>query len=67
MGFAKTVVLLAALTGLFVAVGYVIGRETGAILAFLFAAGTNVVAYWNSDKIALRMHRAQIRGQERVL
>lgn len=59
MAVLKTGVLMAAMTGLFLAVGYLIGGQAGMALAFLFAAGTNLFAYWNSDKMALRMHNAQ--------
>jgi heat shock protein HtpX len=55
----RTFVLLAALTALFMGVGYLIGGPTGMGLAFLFAAGMNLVSYWNADKIVLRMYRAQ--------
>jgi heat shock protein HtpX len=47
---------MAFLTGLFIAIGYLIGGESGMALAFLFAAGTNLFAYWNSDKLVLRMY-----------
>jgi len=59
MNFFRTAVLMAFLTGLFIAIGYVIGGQTGMVLAFLFAAGTNLFAYWNSDKMVLRMYNAQ--------
>ena len=55
----RTFVLLAALTALFMGVGYLIGGPTGMGLAFLFAAGMNLVSYWNADKIVLSMYRAQ--------
>jgi heat shock protein HtpX len=55
----RTFVLLAALTALFMGVGYLIGGPTGMGLAFLFAAGMNLVSYWNADKIVLRMYRAE--------
>ncbi len=58
MNLTKTALLMAAMTGLFLAVGYAMGGQAGMILAFLFAAGTNVFAYWNSDKMVLRMHGA---------
>jgi len=50
--------LLAALTGLFVGVGFVAGGTTGMVIAFVIAVGMNVFSYWNSDKIVLRMHNA---------
>ena len=59
MAFFKTSLLLAAITALFMGVGFMIGGATGATIAFLVAAGMNVFAYWNSDKMALRMHNAQ--------
>jgi heat shock protein HtpX len=55
----RTFVLLAALTALFMGVGYLIGGPTGMVLAFVFAAGMNLVSYWNADKIVLSMYRAQ--------
>lgn len=59
MNLFRTGILMAALTSLFVAVGYLIGGSSGMIMAFLFAAGTNAFAYWNSDKVVLRMYDAQ--------
>lgn len=58
MNTFKTGLLMAALTGLFLVVGFLIGGEPGMVIAFLFAAGTNVFAYWNSDKVLLRMYGA---------
>ena len=55
----RTGMLLAALTALFMGVGYLLGGGAGMALAFIFAAGTNLYAYWNSDKMVLRMYRAQ--------
>ncbi|GLQ54472.1 zinc metalloprotease HtpX [Devosia nitrariae] len=54
----RTTVLLAAMTALFMLVGYFIGGTGGMMIAFLFAAGTNLFAYWNSDKLVLRMQNA---------
>jgi heat shock protein HtpX len=54
----RTGVLIAALTALFMVVGYFIGGETGIFIAFLVAAGTNLFAYWNSDKMVLSMQGA---------
>ncbi len=50
---------MAALTGLFLAVGYLLGGGCGAAIAFVFAAGTNAWAYWNSDKAVLAMYGAR--------
>jgi len=59
MNTLRTAILMAAMTGLFVAVGYLIGGGTGMVFAFLFADGTNLFAYWNSDKVVLRMYGAK--------
>ncbi len=59
MNYAKTGLLLAGLTGLFLAIGYALGGQGGMVIAFLFALGTNAFAYWNSDKMVLRMYGAQ--------
>lgn len=59
MNTLRTGMLLAALTALFMGVGLLLGGATGMMLAFLFAAGTNLFAYWNSDKMVLRMYKAQ--------
>lgn len=59
MNLFRTGLLMAALTGLFVGIGYLIGGAGGMMLAFLFAAATNLFAYWNSDRIVLSMYRAR--------
>ena len=59
MNLFRTGILMALLTGLFIAVGYVIGGGPGMVIAFLFAAGTNLFAYWNSDKMVLSMYGAR--------
>jgi heat shock protein HtpX len=59
MNYFKTMLLLAALTALFMGVGYLIGGTGGMIIALGFAIATNAYAFWNSDKMALRMHNAQ--------
>lgn len=55
----KTFILLGGLTALFMAVGYVLGGEAGAIMALLLAGGMNLFAWWGSDRMVLRMHNAQ--------
>ena len=64
MGYLKTAMLMAAMTALFMGLGYMLGGATGMLIALIFAAGTNAFAWWNSDKMVLRMHNAQpvIRG-----
>ncbi|KAA5607458.1 zinc metalloprotease HtpX [Roseospira marina] len=59
MSFMRVAFLLAAMTGLFLTVGYMIGGAGGMVLAFLVALGMNGFAYWNSDKVVLSMHGAK--------
>lgn len=66
MGTAKTFMLLASLTALFMAVGYLVGGPMGMGIAFVIAAGLNLFSYWNADKIVLRMQGArQVDDNER--
>ena len=60
----RTFVLLAALTGLFMGVGYLVGGLTGALIAFVIAAAMNAYAYWNADKIVLRLYKAREIGPD---
>ncbi|HXC57589.1 MAG TPA: zinc metalloprotease HtpX [Rhizomicrobium sp.] len=59
MNIMRTGLLMAALTALFLLVGYLVGGETGMAVAFLFAAGTNLYAYWNADRVLLSMYGAR--------
>jgi len=59
MNSLKTAVLLGALTGLLVLIGGYVGGQNGMLIAFLFAMGMNFFSYWFSDRIVLRMYRAQ--------
>src|SRR5262245_20296006 len=58
MNYLRTAILLAGLTALFMGVGYLIGGQTGALIALGVAAGMNIFSYWNSDKMVLSMHGA---------
>ncbi|MDW4499294.1 zinc metalloprotease HtpX [Sulfitobacter sp. D35] len=64
MGYAKTALLMAAMTALFMGVGYLLGGSGGAIFAFFGAAAMNVFTWWNSDKMVLRMHNARPVGAD---
>jgi heat shock protein HtpX len=55
----KTVFLLTLLTVLLVLIGEHFGGRNGLILGFLFAAGMNFFTYFYSDKLALKMYKAQ--------
>ncbi len=59
MNNLKTGILLTLLTVLLVFAGGSLGGQSGALIAFGFALLMNVGAYWMSDKIVLRMYRAQ--------
>jgi heat shock protein HtpX len=59
MNTLRTGILMAALTGLFLAVGGLVGGSTGMLIAFAFALATNLFAYWNSDKVLLSMYGAR--------
>ena len=59
MGYARTALLLAGITALFLGVGYMLGGETGMMIALVVAAGMNLVSYWNADKMVLGMYGAQ--------
>jgi len=61
---AKTVVLLAALGGILVAAGFLIGGPQLALVFLLFSVVFNMGTWWFSDRIALRMARAQPISQE---
>jgi len=56
--FLKTTVLLAAMTGLFMGIGYLVGGQSGALVALGFAAIVNFGTYWFSDKLVLKMQGA---------
>ncbi|PZQ56127.1 MAG: zinc metalloprotease HtpX [Novosphingobium pentaromativorans] len=55
----KTAMLLAALTALFMGLGYMFGGSAGAVIALIVAAGMNLFTFWNADSIVLRMHNAR--------
>lgn len=63
-GYLRTTLLLAAMTALFVAVGGAIGGRGGMMVAFGIACATNLFAWWNSDRMVLRMHNAQPIGPQ---
>ena len=55
----KTSILMAGIIALFGAIGMMLGGEQGMLLALVFGGAMNVFAYWNSDKMVLRMYNAQ--------
>ncbi len=58
MNYLRTAILLAGLTALFMSVGYLIGGASGAMIALVIAAATNLFTYWNSDRMVLGMYGA---------
>jgi len=60
----KTAFLLGLLSALLLAIGELLGGSGGLLVAFAFAVVMNLVSYWFSDKIVLRMYRAQEVGPE---
>ena len=59
MNSVRTLMLLAALTALFMGLGYTLGGSGGAMIALAVAAAMNLFTFWNADKIVLRMHGAR--------
>jgi heat shock protein HtpX len=55
----KTALLLGLMSGVLLVIGQWLGGSNGLVIAFLFAAVMNFASYWWSDKIVLRMYRAQ--------
>ena len=64
MNYMRTAVLLAALTAFFLGVGYLLGGQSGLLVALVVALGMNVFAYWNSDQMVLRMSNAREVGPQ---
>ena len=59
MSYFRTAILLAALTALFMGIGYLIGGQGGMLIALGVAGAMNLFTYWNSDKMVLRMYGAR--------
>ena len=59
MNYLKTIILLAAMTALFVGIGFMLGGPTGMLIAFAIALAMNAFAYWNSDRMVLSMYGAK--------
>ena len=63
----KTVLLLGVMSGVLLALGELLGGANGLVIAFVVAAIMNLGSYWFSDKLVLRMYRAQPVGPEHPL
>ena len=55
----KTVVLLGLLSGLLLVIGELLGGQAGLMFAFVVAVAMNFGSWWFSDRIVLRMYRAE--------
>ncbi len=63
----KTVLLLGALSGLLLVIGDVVAGPNGLMFGLIAAAVMNLGSYWFSDKIVLRMYRAEQVGPDHPL
>ncbi len=59
MSYFRTAILLAALTALFMGIGFLIGGQSGMVVALLIAGAMNLFTYWNADKMVLSMYGAR--------
>ena len=59
----KTALLLGLMTGLFLAIGGLLGGRSGMMMALVIAVIMNFVTFWFSDKIVLKMYGAQPIGE----
>ncbi|MET3600170.1 zinc metalloprotease HtpX [Martelella mangrovi] len=59
MNLVRTAMLIAFMTALFMAIGFMIGGRAGMMIALMIAAGMNLFSFWNSDKMVLRMYGAR--------
>ena len=59
MNYTKTALLLAALTGIFIAMGAAVGGRAGIVVAFVIALVMNLISLWKSDTMVLRMFKAR--------
>lgn len=59
MNRLKTTLLLALMSGLVLAIGYMFGGQMGLTIALGISVIMNVSSYWFSDKMVLKMYKAQ--------
>jgi len=67
MNQTKTFMLMAALVALFMGLGFLLAGRSGALIALVMAGAMNAFAYWNSDRMVLRMHDAREVGADHPL
>ncbi len=59
MNQVKTFMLMAAMTALFIGVGFLLAGEVGMVIALVIACGMNLFAWWKSGSMVLSMYRAR--------
>lgn len=59
MNYGKTAILIAGLTAVFGAAGYLLGGTGGMVIALGIAIAMNLFTYWNADKMVLRAYSAR--------
>lgn len=59
MNMFRTGILIAGMTSVFLFCSFLVGGESGMIITFLIAIAMNGFAYWNADKVVLRMYGAK--------
>ena len=59
MNMFRTGILIAGMTSVFLFCGFLLGGEGGMIIALLIAIAMNGFAYWNADKVVLRIYGAK--------
>ncbi len=56
---SRTFFLIAVIVALFLVIGHFLAGPRGAMIALMIAGALNFYAYWNSDKMVLRLYNAQ--------
>jgi heat shock protein HtpX len=63
----RTTILLTIMTVVIMLVGKMLGGTGGMMIALIFAGGMNFFSYWYSDKIVLKMYKAEETTEEEAL
>jgi heat shock protein HtpX len=66
MNTLKIIIMLAALSGILMILGALLGGRIGLVIALIFSAGMNFGGYWYSDSIVLKMYDAQPVTEEKA-
>lgn len=60
MNYTKTFMLMAGLMALFLGLGQMLGGERGLVMALVMGSAMNVIMFFFSDKLVLRMYGARV-------